>query len=160
MHKVLRGFMSLSRPQRTAAAIFAMLLGVYLLTTGGHLYAIDEEMMYDLSEAIPPSCQMCRPAPVGSTGCCSRPAHRVSISHRQGGSLERRRATGQIGAGSMSLTSPSLPADTLWQSKATACPSRICPSTRQRCVPGWAMCACRCGITGGPICRCSLYQNR
>lgn len=44
--------MSLSRPQRTAAAIFAMLLGVYLLTTGGHLYAIDEEMMYDLSEAM------------------------------------------------------------------------------------------------------------
>ncbi|MBX0327853.1 glycosyltransferase family 39 protein [Oscillochloris sp. ZM17-4] len=37
---------------RAAAAIVALLLGVYLLTTGGHLYAIDEEMMYDMSDAL------------------------------------------------------------------------------------------------------------
>jgi hypothetical protein len=35
-----------------AAAIFAALLGAYLLTTGGHFYAVDEEQMYGLTSAI------------------------------------------------------------------------------------------------------------
>ncbi|NTV65795.1 MAG: hypothetical protein HGA65_19985, partial [Oscillochloris sp.] len=37
---------------RVAGAIFCILLGLYLLTTGGHFYAFDEERMYDLTEAI------------------------------------------------------------------------------------------------------------
>lgn len=40
------------RAARTAAGLFALLLGIYLLTAGGHFYAIDEEQMYGLSEAL------------------------------------------------------------------------------------------------------------
>lgn len=37
---------------RAALAVFVLLFGVYLLTTGGHLYAIDEETMFALTESL------------------------------------------------------------------------------------------------------------
>lgn len=37
---------------RVALALFLVLLGVYLLTTGGHFYATDEETMFALTESI------------------------------------------------------------------------------------------------------------
>jgi hypothetical protein len=39
-------------PRRGALGLLALLLGIYLLSSGGHLYAIDEEQMYGLTEAI------------------------------------------------------------------------------------------------------------
>lgn len=36
----------------TALAIFALLLGIYLLSSGGHFYAIDEEMMFSVTESL------------------------------------------------------------------------------------------------------------
>lgn len=36
----------------TAWALFATLFGVYLLTTGGHFYAVDEEMMFNVTESL------------------------------------------------------------------------------------------------------------
>ena len=37
---------------RPALAVFALLFGIYLLTTGGHLYAIDEETMFAATESL------------------------------------------------------------------------------------------------------------
>lgn len=36
---------------RGAAALFGVLFGLYLLTSGGHFYAVDEEMMFDVTES-------------------------------------------------------------------------------------------------------------
>ncbi|KAB8142060.1 hypothetical protein F8S13_16085 [Chloroflexia bacterium SDU3-3] len=41
-----------ARAGRAAIAVFALLLGIYLLTTGGHPYAVDEEMMLSLTESM------------------------------------------------------------------------------------------------------------
>lgn len=37
---------------RGAAALFGVLFGLYLLTSGGHFYAVDEEMMFDVTESL------------------------------------------------------------------------------------------------------------
>src|SRR5688572_30644988 len=37
---------------KAAAALFGLLLGVYLLTSGGHFYAVDEEMMFNVTESL------------------------------------------------------------------------------------------------------------
>jgi hypothetical protein len=37
---------------KAAAALFGLLLGVYLLTSGGHFYAVDEEMMFNVTEGL------------------------------------------------------------------------------------------------------------
>jgi hypothetical protein len=42
----------LPRVGRVALAVFAILAGVYLLTTGGHTYAVDEEQMFSAAEGL------------------------------------------------------------------------------------------------------------
>jgi hypothetical protein len=41
------------RARKAAAALFGLLLGVYLLTSGGHFYAVDEEMMFTVLVSEP-----------------------------------------------------------------------------------------------------------
>lgn len=43
---------SRSAPQRAAQALFACLFGIYLLTSSGHNYAIDEELMFEVTENL------------------------------------------------------------------------------------------------------------
>ena len=41
------------RARKAAAALFGLLLCVYLLTSGGHFYAVDEEMMFTVLVSEP-----------------------------------------------------------------------------------------------------------
>jgi len=38
--------------RKAAAALFGLLLGLYLITSGGHFYAVDEEMMFNVTESL------------------------------------------------------------------------------------------------------------
>lgn len=41
-----------SAPKRVSLALFACLFGLYLLTSSGHNYAIDEELMFEVTESL------------------------------------------------------------------------------------------------------------
>jgi hypothetical protein len=40
------------RAKKAAAALFGLLLGLYLITSSGHFYAVDEEMMFNVTESL------------------------------------------------------------------------------------------------------------